>query len=133
MKITEDTTLKEIIPEGYEFERTIDMTSTEPPTEKPCVIVKIKKKEEKDFGWYINSYMLKKHCVIVPKTHPDPIDWSWEERVCLLKFICDDNNVNWAHIINNFTMQVTGIGFGGGAGYEYVKSILPKEFINSII
>lgn len=132
MKITEETKIKDLIPEGYELEK-IDFCNKS--LENISILVHnlhipIKKKEVKDFKWYCENYFNE----ITPSYNENDDKsmsnskydkCSFESKIGLLKFICDDIGVDWKH---GMKMQLNG---WSTIAYK-TESICPPEFINSI-
>ena len=56
MKITEETKLKDLIPDGYELNGTFGLDYTDVLK----VTIPIKKKEVKGFKWYLSNYLTSK-------------------------------------------------------------------------
>ena len=124
MEITEHTKIKDLIPEGYEFNWNRALWLEE----EECISIPIreKKKEEvKDFDWYMKQYRLKSY------RHIDKNNFlkaSFESKIGLLKFICDDLNIP--------VDIYFAISYVDRHGWEHkvkrLKDICPPEFLNSI-
>lgn len=136
MKITEETKIKDLIPEGYEF----DPESPMEYFKTSCnVTIPVKKKEVKDFKWYVDRYLTE----VVNNTISDHIAFKtieklffrkeydsthFEFKIGLLKFICDDCGVKWWNFAKNYaTKEDLSKSF-----YQKVIDICPAEFLNSI-
>lgn len=130
MKITEETKLKDLIPEGYElpedwqydFDFKIDLSSG--------IHIPIKKKEVKDFSWYFQKYLQTPSGITLNELVTIKQDFvlgtynasiPFEVKIGLLKFICDDINLNWRGVIE----------YDKGC-IERISKICPKEFLDSI-
>jgi hypothetical protein len=135
MRITEQTTIGELVPEGYELDNAknkLDNFSNEKVVwgsqESGYVIyIYVKNKEEKDFEWYVNSYTQKEHNLIVPKLYSDPVCWRWKERIGLFKFICDDKDLKFHEALFGLHQIPTS------TSCKIIKELCPEGFINSII
>ena len=136
MKITEETKIKELIPEGYEFDSAFEFDKPETfingkPNKIGLLTIPIKKKEVKDFDWYYRKYLSNfnspelfdrdlilhdfklKNYVVIP----------FEFKIGLLNFICDD--IDTSLIDTLFEIKKQNKGFR-------VASICPPEFLKSI-
>jgi len=136
MKITEETKVKDLIPEGYELDG--NKAWKLDTDEEMCI--PIKKKEVKDFNWYVKEYFNKIPHGLLPNNIGIKSDFivgvyeviPFEIKIGLLKFICDDINVR-------LNVKITVFEFISGQNpdvyyeeYVKIKSICPKEFLNSI-
>lgn len=135
MKITEDTKIKDLIPEGYELKQSYWDQMTTPSGN--FIPISIKKKEVKDFDWYVRKYLLK-----IDKDGLDNLlpltlraisfkagnyaSIPFELKIGLLKFICDDMDFY-------FQEYITHTCSGNETKCTMtIKSICPKEFLESI-
>ena len=134
MKINGETQLKDLIPEGYESSGNACMSLC---IGEEHIIISIKKKEVKDFKWYVGEYMNAAYFNIKYKVHGNICDSfrsenfdkvPFEFKIGLLKFICDDLGVP-------FRLYLSG-EYAESPKYETeireLKSICPQEFLNSI-
>jgi len=125
MKITEETKVKDLIPEGYELDG--NKAWKLDTDEEMCI--PIKKKEVKDFNWYVKEYFNKIPHGLLPNNIGIKSDFivgvyeviPFEIKIGLLKFICDDINCSWMRIVD-----------GSDKDMEPIMKICPKEFLNSI-
>jgi hypothetical protein len=127
MKITPETKLKKLIPEGYQIDYSIQY---EVAQLKDSIMIQIKKKEVKNFDWYAQKYfnkINKKYNIeLVIDSNFEDVVFPFEFKIGLLKFICDDIDVNFFTIIdqlNNKKYSINSIE---------VSDICPKEFLESI-
>ena len=125
MKITENTTLKELIPEGYEF----DYCNGKPTNEgkKTEIHIHFKKKPVKDFNWYTETYRNKTDPHLRFALTLAVKYWDFEYRIGLFKFICDDLKIDWRRCLWGDTAYILE------SEIDKVKSICPEEFLNSLI
>lgn len=139
--ITEETKLKELIPEGMEIETTA--------TSSDHVLIMFKKKQ-KDFDWYVREYLIPTTTEdvgenIVDWITPDDIteikghffkdEWEYlpfELKIGLLRFICDDSRVSLVSMLNYLQKEHTLTGVEV-AQCSAIACTLPKEFLKSIL
>jgi len=138
MKITEETKVKDLIPEGYEFLDTVV------DAEKWMVTIRYKPKEKKDFDWYCDKYFETKRyisregaikmissndsnnlCAILNKQYDSA---TFEIKIGLLKFICDDIKLP----VDVYLSKEYSNSPEWGKEVRLLKSICPPEFLNSI-
>lgn len=139
-KVTENTTIKELAPEGYEFDW-CDMDDVD----KSCIIKF--KKNNKSFNEYVDLYLSYE----VDDSFTKAVDWMVEEdierlreffkqevyseiplefKLGLLKLICDDLDIYYWDVIAFVHDE------GIDCDESFVVSVLdvcPKEFIVSIV
>jgi len=138
MKITEETKIKELIPEGWKLDSTIRTTDSirDEGESIQCikiVTIPIKKKQEKDFEWYVNEYYKKNICLGRLNQEKDTIpskdwmDWKFEYRIGLFKFICDDLNLSGY----GYWKLLDSMCFG--TPVKKIMSICPIAFIHSLL
>lgn len=99
MKITKDTKIGDLIPEGF------NIISDEIYFDTKCETLDLsgiifEKKEEKNFDWYIDEYffthyifsenIIADYKVTLKENHPTP----FEIKIGLLNFICNDIGIN---------------------------------------
>lgn len=131
MKITEDTKIKDLIPEGYEFNPEFSMEYFK----SSCnVTIPVKKKEVKDFKWYVKKYFERYNKYLNTTKDEFPVNENFIEkenykyvpfeiRIGLLKFICDDMECDWKLFIDIKESKPE---------FTKVCAICPSEFLNSI-
>lgn len=135
IKITEETKIKDIIPEQYEFDSCSGNVNFN--SGFPTQYIFLKKKEVKDFNWYVNKYFWDENrfCHILTVSRAGFHDSMkigkfeyvpFEFKIGLLKFICDDLKISWKEFIDNRDKIHQTVGCGK------VYIICPKEFINSL-
>lgn len=131
MKITEETKLKDLIPEGYELDSDMSKKLFGHLDCDSNIFIILKKKEVKDFKWYWNEYsktgLLRNFegvCIEFETKHYDNI--PFEIKIGLLKFICDGLDLVYLEYI-----QHLGNGWGLDK-FKKLKDICPPEFLNSI-
>lgn len=142
MKITEETKIKDLIPEGYAPELSSDGKlvvgyADSSNTSKIIVIQIHKKKKVKDFNWYVNRYfheLLNDKTILTMNNHVSNINIknydgiNFEFKIGLLKFICDDLKLNILDYVHGlYVSRIENI-----AVTNAIKSICPAEFLNSI-
>lgn len=125
MKITEDTKIKDLIPEGYE----IDSDATTYSTKCTSIIVPIKRCHKADFDSYIEAYQEKIRTSYIIYLDIDPNNWIFEYKIGLLKFICDDLKLSM-----NDMLTYIQIYFMDDIPHKYdaIYSIVPHEFLDSL-
>lgn len=132
MKITEETKIKDLIPEGYELDYdSIDKyCSKGVPIVGSLLGVSVKKKEVKDFKWYCREYSKKVDYFDpireVPfKSLEDELkSVPFEFKIGLLKFICDD--------LKDDILMILTLIRAGQSNMTKTGKICPPEFLNSI-
>lgn len=134
MKITSETNIKDLIPEGYELDSSKSYSFMYSNKNIYLAgLIPLKQKQEKKFELYINEYHkelihyisshvlhgLRKDVLYKSKNIP-----FWY-KIGLLKFICDDlkNDTIDFHIHHRFEF---------GEWKDELLSICPKEFLESI-
>lgn len=130
--ITKETKIEELIPDGYEL---TGGCSERYSAEHEGIVVYIKKKKVKDFDWYAVQYS-NKSCVFHTRKEIDSflyyigvcdyLNISFEIKIGLLKFICDDLKVSWKEVIHDRFV------FGENNTYNNFYAICPINFIVSI-
>lgn len=137
MKITEDTKIKDLIPEGYEPELSSEGKLVvgyydSSNTSKIIVIQIHKKKEVKDFKWYAKDYTLKsRNYTEISKLYKLEMQLNandfdsipFELKIGLLKFICDDIECDWKLFLDIRESKPE---------FTKICAICPAEFLNSI-
>jgi len=137
MKITEETQIKDLVPEGYKLD-TNDISGLSFVQGREYFTVPIKKKEVKDFKWYAKEYLSikTKEGFVEGPYHINISDYSvgiydrvpFEFKIGLLKFICDDLGFNMLDYVHGlYVSRLENI-----AVTNAIKSICPPEFLNSI-
>lgn len=127
MKITEETKIKDLIPEWYELdiESKYEFYETEQKIRIP-----VRKKEVKDFKWYCEKYFNEITPCYNENDHGNIIESdfdhvSFESKIGLLKFICDDLNYSW--------LEITDMHLDNPKNPDSkFTGICPPEFLNSI-
>jgi hypothetical protein len=135
--ITEETKIKELIPDGYEYKQSISYAAS---SDVQKIVIDAKKREIKDFDWYVKKYFDKglelnmaahvnyRHALLNGVYYILP----FEIKIGLFKFICDDLKVDYAatlHYINNFHSGSTC----HQAKYHILYAVCPKEFLESLV
>jgi hypothetical protein len=143
IKITEETKIKELIPDGYEI------GSSPIGNGDRGVTIIFKKKEVKDFNWYLKKYIEQsnpsnRHFPFIYEkriedtflclmTQGNYVAVPFELKIGLLKFICDDLKVTFPYVIHSIAVSNKEALFTTELrGLKDVLSICPKEFINSL-
>lgn len=135
MKINGETQLKDLIPEGYEPSGTSGMSLCRG---EEHITVSIKKKEVKDFKWYVKNYfsvLFNSGVINGFNTYTTNIlqkeyhKLPFEFKIGLLKFICDDFGVPFRLFLSGEYSESPKYG----TEIRKLKSICPPEFINSIL
>lgn len=125
MNITENTTIKELAPEGMKYVSSLRGDD--------YITINFEAKQ-KDFDTYIKEYLTPFLSSELGQSFNDKMiefynkkDYSnipFEIKIGLLKFICDDLKINWYSALiykyNNLKW------------YKEIKNICPKDFLNSI-
>lgn len=129
------------IPEGYELDGELKLVENFEPTYwrgekasiyRPCLYALLKKKEVKDFNWYIDLYIESSifneemHSWHFEKLKENKyIDVCFEIKIGLLKFICDDLNIDILYYLRKDFIDNSD---------EIVKifNICPGKFLDSI-
>lgn len=138
MKITEETKLKDLIPDGHELNGTFGLDYTDGLK----VTIPIKKKEVKGFKWYLSNYLTSKEYNTIKGIKISTKDYedfsktregyfehvSFEFKIGLLKFICDDCGVKWFNFAKYYALKEDL----SKSFYQKVIDICPVEFLNSI-
>ena len=127
MKVTEDTKIKDLIPEGYEPELKSGLSMCD---DFGYFTISFKKKEVKDFKWYAQKYfdkINKRFCIeLIINSDFRNIDFPFEFKIGLLRFICDDIGINMFSYLKTLNTPISSIGF------KELERICPPEFLNSI-
>lgn len=125
MKITEETKIKDLIPEGYYFDRSFEVIDLE---SNPRIELAFKPQQQKDFAWYVGEYS-KSHVKDFGMNMCDmkiyPHIFPFELRIGLFRFICNDLNLP-------YIKSLRCLSIGNGVS-EKLKQLLPKQFIDSLI
>jgi len=128
MKITEETKIKDLIPEGYEFEKAVSGSSISPGMQ---IMIQLwfKKKEVKDFKWYANKYF-KDGGNRLSYQIADFDSIPFEFKIGLLKFICNDIGVDLFFVLFRLSYKT----YDGSVmpTDEKLDHVCPAEFLNSI-
>lgn len=136
MKITEETRIKDLIPEGYELDdKTGYSAKNAHDLLERYVIIPFKKKEVKDFKWYKAKFIKKSifhgfSGTILAAFELNMFDsMPFEYKISLLKFICDDIKLP----IDSY-LSYLHLGYGNieSNTIKNLESICPQEFLNSI-
>ena len=146
MKITKETKIGDILPEGYElcFSNKSKLIFSETMDDIEYLNIPLKKKEEKNFEWYIERYLTN------PFGHLSHLkNWfssgrgetlkiwllandleavPFEIKIGLLKFICDDLNIEFLHVLT-YIKSSDRLLFEGS---NKLVRLCPKEFLESI-
>jgi hypothetical protein len=134
MKITPKTTIEEILEDGdingyYVEDVKIDKNYGKLPGDY-ILNIKLKiKKPEKNFEWYVKEYLLLKHHICENKTD-DIVNWSFEYKIGILRFICDDLKISFKDVLFNLCGYKVDFEI---KSFEILFKICPKEFITSIL
>lgn len=147
--ITEETKIKDLIPDGYEFKHA---ESADAFAEEEGVVTFVtihRNKKQKTFEDYVGGYT---------SVLPDRIGTSimsciesdgrtclknilnkeyfykvpFEFKIGLLKFICDDMKVNWNNYLEYKKDQYMGMEGLIGVEFIEIESVVPNEFVQSI-
>ena len=138
MKHTLDITL----PEGYEVDEQI--LTTEMNSQKPMVFITTKKKNTKDFAFYVDEYLRSDYnttndmlCNWFDKDQLEKIGNNlkqnklqfvpWEIKIGLIKFICKDCLIPWGEYIHQFNGSVYANEINKANG------IIPDGFRDEVI
>lgn len=140
MKITKDTKIGDLIPDGYDLNIKDGFSFIDDETGN--ISIHLKKKEEKNFEWYVYRYeekiydLFESHKIrgykdlILQINDTEKLiynrwqDIPFEVKIGLLKFICDDKKLNFSKEISYRNTK--------GCWYHELISICPKEFLDSI-
>lgn len=146
MKITEDTKIKDIIPEGWELK----VVEFAPPVylEESLVnnigqvCIPLVKKPEKEFRWYYGEYMKLNRESRCPWLTKEANDYSYdlfvgenyddiefEVKIGLLKFICDDIKLSLYDMYHYLRVYYVD---DMPSKFDTIYSIVPSEFMDSL-
>lgn len=145
MKITKETKIGDIIPEGYDLDTTKEVYNGSISIGEVGVgniMIPIKKKEEKNFEWYIEKYFETNFMFFIRDEYEKPMKEKlldgyfsvidFEIRIGLLKFIYEDISKNsniklpWLYtlvLVQNYTKHTSR---------PKIMDICPKEFLDSL-
>ena len=134
MEITEHTKIKDLIPEGYELSFDKGYCLSAHLIEDGEICLNVKKKEVKDFKWYVKKYFERYNKYLNTTKDEFPVNENFIEkgnykyvpfeiRIGLLKFICDDLKCDWKLFIDIRESKPE---------FTKVCAICPPEFLNSI-
>jgi hypothetical protein len=134
MKITEDTKIKDLIPEGYE----IDHNSTSFPSGSTSIVVPIKRCQNKNFIWYVGQYYVNNLSFLINKSkfefqdsfislNYDVIPFGL--RIGLLKFICEDLKLTLDDMYHYLRVYYVD---DMPSKFDTIYSIVPSEFMDSL-
>lgn len=139
MKITEKTKIKELLPDGYKFTK-ISGHKKEGylGNDKTMKVKLFFEKGKKDFGWYVMQYvgtvLLNNHKIGLIIDGISPIEYPFEFKIGLLKFICDDLDVSWCNTLSFLNHKyVNKLEDLNGTFFFKVIDICPEEFLKSIV
>jgi hypothetical protein len=137
MKITEETKIRDLLPEGYvlksdeisAFDFNIDLGNDR---DQGLIKIRLNKKEQKNFEWYINEYLSYKHYFITNHTTCDFKTGNYnaiyfEIKIGLLKFICDDLKIDFYNSLMDLKANIKHRKY-----YIILDDICPKEFLQSV-
>lgn len=145
MKITEETKLKELIPEGYEYDPSRLNLTDDSNCSYEYIAIPVKQKPKKDLEWYVINYAekIKNYSAILTNFRfyalamaanlsSDFINNNYDEipfefRIGLFKYICDDLDVQWTLVLE-YCVEKPYLD-----RIKTITNLLPEEFINSLI
>lgn len=136
MNATPETTIKGLIPEGWEFNGVSD-----PIIDGDSSIITIHMSKIKDMYWYTEGYIAYRdssngYGTILPEMleafeQKKYTDIPFEIKIGLLRFICDDLGIRITRTLGDFeAMQI-----GNTASFQSTQTIIDivgTDFINSI-
>ena len=111
------------IPEGYEVGTKI--------ISHDSVCIDFKKIEEKNFDWYVDEYFKRNiayETITIRLKTGDFTTVPFENKIGLLKFICDDIGIKWGYF-NAFSTNRRELSVDNAIK---LRNMLPKGFYNSI-
>ena len=137
MKITKETKIGDIIPEGYELDQ--DKSHNK---HLDVYEIRFKKKEERNFEWYVEQYLKSHFIYFIREDYVESMKVQllkgyfkivdFEIKMGLFKFICKDiaenSNIKlpWLYtlvLVQNYTKHTSR---------PKIMDICPKEFLDSI-
>lgn len=132
MKITKDTKISDLIPEGWKLSNRESSRQEMLMNGIGQITIPILRKEVKDFDWYWQKYSeegllrnWKGLCLNFKLKDYDGI--PFEMKIGLLKFICDDIKIDISQILYNLSFIENAVVIN-----EKLSNICPKEFLDSI-
>lgn len=136
MKITEETKLKELIPDGYELDPSRLNLTDDSNCSYEYIAIPVKQKPKKDFEWYAKEYFnerISKFTIFEKDKFLEKILYEtykpipFELRIGLFKYICDDLDVQWTLVLE-YCVEKPYLD-----RIKTITNLLPEEFINSLI
>lgn len=136
MKITEETKLKELIPDGYELDPPRLNLTDDSNCSYEYIAIPVKQKPKKDFEWYAKEYFnerISKFTIFEKDKFLEKILYEtykpipFELRIGLFKYICDDLDVQWTLVLE-YCVEKPYLD-----RIKTITNLLPEEFINSLI
>lgn len=147
MKLTPDTKLSELIPEGYEIsQQSYGITSGKVISNTNTIVIFIRKKSERKLEYFaigyaeIINYKLSEMNRFQDKIKNKDFDSIFmSDRIGLLKYVCKYYNISWIDILSYYSNRKnicinTIINYKiMPEKYEDLIKILTSEFIESIL
>lgn len=153
MKITEETKLKELIPDGYELDPPRLNFYDDSNCSYEYIAIPVKQKPKKDLEWYAINYAekIKNYSAILTNFRfyalamatnlsSDFINNNYDEipfefRIGLFKYICDDleiDNENMFYFLTEYkNMKANGEKWTT-VNFNYLETICPKKYLMSL-
>jgi len=144
MKITEETKLKELIPEGYEYDPSRLNLTDDSNCSYEYIAIPVKQKPKKDFEWYAKEYFnerISKFTIFEKDKFLEKILYEtykpipFELRIGLFKYICDDleiDNENMFYFLTEYkNMKANGEKWTT-VNFNYLETICPKKYLMSL-
>lgn len=152
MKITEETKIKDLIPEDMELDKIRDSFYKELGDARDKHLLKIdiflKNKQKKNFEWYYNEYCKLEFLVgsgvnyevrdtkavefITLFYRQNYNNIPFEIKIGLLKFICDDLCIELLSYLDSIYGNAEIITVKQNKQIKQLSKICPKDFLNSI-
>jgi hypothetical protein len=129
MKITTETTIGELAPDGYELMDNNQGGGYFNQLRERRIELVFKKKEEKNFDWYVSEYIKKRKFISLDTNLLKSDKAPFELRIGLLKFICEDNNLDFAELLS---VGLYALKHEPRKIYEKIRRITSIEFLASI-
>jgi hypothetical protein len=141
MNLTPDTKLSELIPEGYEIlDEAYGITSGKAYNIANYIdnISILITKPKSKFLKYAESYVMICHVLVMtPNNLKAILEWSFEAKIGLLKYICENIPVKvyWLNVLNEFSFKRGKLIHSNPSdkNNELILNVIPKEFIESIL
>jgi hypothetical protein len=145
MKITEETKIKDLIPEGYEIDENIPATNG--------IYISLKKKQENTFDWYVKKYFastddffyakkdVRKYIskdaesILIYDICEMNYDMPFEFKIGLLKFIYDDlgSELKFAAVIHEIQRLISNRSYVINSSVISLFKICPIAFLESAL